>query len=159
MSIYEIQISKNGITGSKDTRCISNLDFSFKLETDISKQVPVDASKMVIWLFPGKCLQHFKLSKSSSKLIIPPFHPATLPPRLRWSASPYRSCHPHATPWVVFDQGVCVSRFAQDCSVCVYCLGKMTDSTLFILKTILDWTINYMVTLFLLISDSCSTHQ
>ena len=71
MSIYEIQISKNGITGSKDTRCISNFDFSFKLETDISKQVPMDASKMVIWLFPGKCLQHFKLSKSSSKLIIP----------------------------------------------------------------------------------------
>lgn len=119
------------------------------------------------WMLPRWWSGYFQVNVSNTSnsvspvpsSLLPPFHPATLPPRLCWSASPYRSCHPHATPWVIFDQGVCVSRFAQDCSVYVYCLGKMTDSTLFILKTILDWTINYMVTLFFLISDSCSTHQ
>lgn len=99
MSISEIHISKNGITGSKDTHCISNLDFSFKLETHISKQVPMDASKMVIWVFPGKCLQTLNLVSPVPVSLFPPFYPATLPSKLLALVSiTQTSCHPRATP-------------------------------------------------------------
>ena len=58
--------------------CISNPDFSFKLETHISKQEPTDAWKRVAcWFFPGECLQTLQMQKVQYQA---PYPSSSIPP-------------------------------------------------------------------------------
>lgn len=140
--------------------CISNSDFSFKLEAHIPGKYPWVFGRgwpavffFFRWIFPNT------LKSTSPKRSLPS-------PRLSsgHSASQplcFGQHHPLrvATTLGLLYQGVCVSRFAQDSSACAYCPGKITDSPPFMLRTALDWIVSYTAILALFASDSCSVHD